>query len=65
VKVVVDGLEGFNGTLQGGDSREFLVTDRAEVTVGKPEAVVVTRDGEEVTLPSDEDAHITLTASGE
>lgn len=64
-KVIVDGLEGFNGTLQGGDSREFLVTDRAEVTVGKPEAVVVTRDGEEVTLPSGEDAHITLTASGE
>lgn len=62
VKVTVDGLEGYKGTLQGGESREFLVSDRAEVTVGKPSAVVVTRDGDQVTLPSQKNAHITLSA---
>lgn len=65
VKVIVDGLEGYRGTLQGGESREFLVNDRAEVTVGKPSAVVVTRDGEQVTLPSQKNAHITLSAGEE
>jgi cytoskeletal protein RodZ len=62
VKVTVDGLDGYKGTLQGGESREFLVNDRAEVTVGKPSAVVVTRDGEQVTLPAQKNAHITLSA---
>jgi len=65
VKVTVDGLEGYKGTLQGGESREFLVTRTADITVAKPEAVVVTRDGDEVTLPAGPDAHITLTATGE
>lgn len=65
VKVTVDGLEGYTGTLQGGESREFLVTDRAEITVAKPDAVVVTRDGKEVTLPSGANAHVTLTSSTE
>jgi len=65
VKVTLNGLEGYDGTLQGGESREFLVTDRAEITVAKPEAVVVTRDGAEITLPATPNAHLTLTATGE
>ena len=63
VKVTVDGLNGYTGTLQGGESREFLVTDTAQVTIGKPDAVVVTRDGQPVSVPSSANAQITLSAS--
>jgi cytoskeletal protein RodZ len=63
VKVTIDGLNGFTGTLQGGESREFLVTDSAEVTIAKPDAVVVTRDGKTVNVPSTANAQITLNAN--
>jgi cytoskeleton protein RodZ len=65
VKVTVDGLNGYTGTLQSGESREFLVTSKAKVVIAKPAAVVVTRDGTTVTVPSTANAHITLTASGQ
>lgn len=52
VHVVVDGLTGYEGTLQGGDSREFLVTGTAVVKAGKPSALTVTRDGVTVKIPS-------------
>lgn len=60
VKAQVDGLKAYEGTLQGGDSREWLVTGTAVLTVGKPAAVVVTRDGETVTVPRTDNAKITL-----
>lgn len=63
VKVTVDGLDGFTGTLQGGESREFLVTNTVTIVVGKPDAVVVTRDGKQVTLPSSANARVTLSAA--
>jgi cytoskeletal protein RodZ len=62
VKVTVDGLTGYAGTLQGGESREFLVTQRAQITIGKPDAVVVTRDGAPVAVPTTQNAQITLDA---
>lgn len=63
VKVTVDGLVGFDGTMQSGESHEFLVTDTATVVVGRPAAVVVTRDGQPVTLPTTANAQVTLTAT--
>lgn len=63
VKVTYDGLTGVNGTMQDGQSKEWLVTQEAEVTVGKPDAVVVTRDGQPVTIPSTTNAKVVLSAS--
>lgn len=63
VKAQIDGLNAYEGTLRSGDSREWLVTDTAVLTVGKPSAVVVTRDGKPVTLPNGDNASVTLTAS--
>jgi cytoskeletal protein RodZ len=60
VKATVDGFVGFEGTMQGGESREFLVSDRALLVIGNPDAVVVTRDGEPVTVPSTPDTEINL-----
>lgn len=62
VKVTVDGLVGFDGTMQSGESQEFRVIRSATIVVGRPAAVVVTRDGQPVTLPSTANAEITLTA---
>lgn len=63
VKVQIDGLKAYDGTLNGGDSREWLVTQNAVVTVGKPSAVVVTRDGKKVALPSADNSSVTLSTS--
>jgi cytoskeletal protein RodZ len=63
VNVTVDGLNGYTGTLQGGESREFQVTSSAQITIGQPSAVVVTRDGTPVSLPTTANAHITLKAT--
>ena len=63
VKVTYDGLTGVNGTMQDGQSKEWLVTQQAEITVGKPDAVVVTRDGQPVTIPSTTNAKVTLSAN--
>jgi cytoskeleton protein RodZ len=64
LKVTVDGLVGFDGTMQGGESREFRVNDRAVLVIGKPDALVVTRDGTPVTVPSTAGAQVTLTTGG-
>lgn len=60
VKATVDGLIANDGTLQGGDSREWLVNTKATLVIGNPAAVVVTRDGKTVTVPSGPNATITL-----
>jgi cytoskeleton protein RodZ len=60
LKVTVDGLVGFDGTMQGGESREFRVNTRAVIVIGRPDAVVVTRDGQPVTVPSTAGAQVTL-----
>ncbi len=61
--VVIDGQQAYSGTLTGGQSKEFQVPNTAEITVGKPSAVTVTRDGKPVTLPNKSPATITLTAT--
>ena len=50
-KVTVDGLTAYEGTLAGGQSKEFEVTDQAKVLIGKPSYVTVYRDGKEVPIP--------------
>lgn len=63
VKITVDGLVGFDGTMQGGESREFRVNDTVVLVIGKPDAVVVTRDGKPVTVPTTTNAQVTLTTA--
>lgn len=60
--VTVDGLQAYSGTLQAGESQEFLVTRSATLKVAKPSAVTVTKDGAKVTLPATANAQITLDA---
>jgi cytoskeletal protein RodZ len=63
VKILVDGNSGFDGTMLGGESREFRVNQTAVLTIAKPGAVVITRDGKPVTLPTTANAEITLTTT--
>jgi cytoskeleton protein RodZ len=50
VQVTVDGLKAFEGTLTDGESREWLVTEKAVVKAGRPSVVKLQRDGETVTF---------------
>lgn len=52
LKVTIDGLKAYEGTLSGGSSKEWTVTEDAEVRIGKPADVTVTRDGEILTPKS-------------
>jgi len=63
VKVTADGLTAFNATMQGGESQEWQVTRDAEIIVGKPEAVVIQRDGQNVSIPKTTNAKVSLSAS--
>lgn len=50
LRITVDGQPAYEGTLAGGQSKEYEVAEEATVRVGKPEAVTVLRDGEEVEI---------------
>jgi cytoskeletal protein RodZ len=66
LRVTVDGLNAYEGTLSGGGSKEWVVTDLATVLIGKPGSVSVTRDGVEVPIETaDGRGSVTLSASGE
>lgn len=62
LRITVDGLKAYEGTLAGGQSKEFEVTDEAKVRVGRPDDVTVLRDGEEVKLPNGDTPTLTLKA---
>ena len=51
VKVTVDGLTAYEGSLAGGQSKELQVTKEAVVRIGKPSFVTVYRDGTVVKVP--------------
>ncbi len=51
MKVTVDGLAAYEGSLTGGQSKEFQVTNTAVVKIGKPSFVTVYRDGKKVPIP--------------
>lgn len=63
VQATVDGLVAYDGTLNGGESREWLVNDSVTLKVGKPGSVTVTRAGKAVTLPKGTNVRITLTVN--
>jgi cytoskeletal protein RodZ len=60
VQATVDGLVAYDGTLNGGESREWLVNDTVALKVGKPASVTVTRAGHAVTLPKGTNVQLTL-----
>lgn len=55
LRITVDGRAAYEGTLAGGQSKSFEVTDEAAVRVGKPESVTITRDGEPVDITKNGD----------
>jgi len=65
LRVLVDGLLAYEGTLPGGESKEWIVSTSAVVRAGKPDAVTITRDGVPVEMPDTGDgiAELTLSAS--
>lgn len=66
LRVTVDGLKAYEGTLAGGETKEWTVADVATVIIGKPASVVVTRDGVEVPIEmADGRGSVTLSASEE
>jgi cytoskeletal protein RodZ len=66
LRVTVDGLKAYEGTLAGGTYKEWTVTQNAEVRIGKATAVTVTRDGQPVQAKSvDGIAVATMSASDE
>ncbi|PKQ10192.1 MAG: hypothetical protein CVT69_01020 [Actinobacteria bacterium HGW-Actinobacteria-9] len=52
LRVTVDGLKAYEGTLAGGQSKEWEVNESAIVRVGKPSSVTIRRDGDELEIPS-------------
>ncbi len=67
IQVRVDGLIAYEGTLPGGESKMWTVTDAATVRAGKPEAIILTRDGKSVAIPAADGgiAEIELSATTE
>jgi cytoskeletal protein RodZ len=62
LNAMVDGLQAYDGTLSGGESREWLVTDTMVLKIGKPDALTVTRDGAAVRVPRGVNVQVTLKA---
>ncbi|MCL4554052.1 MAG: DUF4115 domain-containing protein [Actinobacteria bacterium] len=51
LRVSVDGRVAYEGVLIGDQSREWLVTDSATIRVGRPSAVEITKNGQQVAIP--------------
>jgi len=51
LRITVDGENAYEGTLVGGQSKEFEVAEVAVVLIGRPSVVTVKRDGTEVPIP--------------
>jgi cytoskeleton protein RodZ len=63
LKVTVDGLSAFNGSLTSGQSKTFNASTQVDLIVGTPSKVTVTRDGQKVAVPSTSPAKMTMTAT--
>ena len=48
LRVSVDGQPAYEGVLTAGQTKEFEVAEKAGVRIGKPEAVTIYKDGEQV-----------------
>ena len=60
LKATVDGSTAYNGTLTGGQSQTFQVSQTVVLKIGKPSGVTVTRDGKKVAVPKTSPATVTL-----
>lgn len=65
LRVTVDGLRAYEGTLAGGQTKDWEVSSEAEIRIGKPEAVTITRDGSVVQIPSNGDIPTLILKAGE
>ncbi|MBN1192265.1 MAG: helix-turn-helix domain-containing protein [Coriobacteriia bacterium] len=67
LQVTVDSLLAYDGTLPGGQSKQWTVTSDAVIRVGKPAAVTITRDDRPVEIPAATDgiAEVTVTAAAD
>ena len=63
LKVTVDELDAYEGTLAAGQTKEWDVTNEIIILVGKPEAVTVLRDGSDVPMPPGAVPEIRLTST--
>lgn len=52
LRITVDGEKVYEGTLPGGESRTYEVTDLASIRIGRPSVVTITRDGQPVEIPN-------------
>lgn len=60
LRVTVDGLKAYEGVLTAGESKEWDVTDTVTIRIGQPSAVMITRDGQPVEIPTGETPEVTL-----
>lgn len=65
LRITIDGLNAYEGTLTGGQSKTFEVSSSASVRVGKPDLVTVLRDGEAVNIPGGDTPTVKLKASAD
>jgi hypothetical protein len=67
ISVSIDSLVAYEGTMPGGESKEWTVTAVAVIRAGQPASVSVMRDGQPVELPAPVNgiSEITLTAAAE
>ncbi len=64
IVVNVDGNSAFTGAITGGHHKDFQVTKKAVIRIGKPSVVTVYRDGKRVSIPNSGGLpSVTLTAS--
>ncbi|MDY0088128.1 MAG: DUF4115 domain-containing protein [Coriobacteriia bacterium] len=63
LRVTVDGLTAYEGTMAGGQEREWQVAEEASVRIGKPTAVTVYRDDLEVEIPGGDPPTVVLSAT--
>jgi hypothetical protein len=60
VTITLDGAPFYKGSLTGGQSKEFDLTESAVLVIARPSAVTVVQDGAKVNIPSKAPATITL-----
>ncbi len=60
VTITLDGKPFYKGSLTGGQSKEFDLTESAVLVIARPSAVTVVQDGAKVSLPTKAPATITL-----
>jgi cytoskeletal protein RodZ len=64
LRITVDGKPAYEGVLTAGQSKEFEVSDKASVRIGRPDSVTVLKDGKAVTIKDDGNVGIvTLSAT--